>query len=64
MRKIFYGTAITAGVLLVLVLVGHKPYLATAAHFKANDAVDVRALEATIAKKALPQQDIPPEAYQ
>jgi molybdenum-dependent DNA-binding transcriptional regulator ModE len=64
MRKIFYGTAITAGMLLVLVLVGHQPYSATTAHFKANDTVDVRTLEATIDMKSLPRQNIPSEAYQ
>jgi molybdenum-dependent DNA-binding transcriptional regulator ModE len=63
-RKIFYGTAITASVLLALVLVGHKPYSATESHFKASDTVDVRALERTMDMKALPRQNIPPEAYQ
>jgi hypothetical protein len=64
MRKIFYGAAIAAGVLLVAVLVGRQPYSATASQFKANDIVDVRALEATIDMSALPRQDIPSESYQ
>ena len=64
MHKIYFGAAIAAGVLLVAVLVGRQPYSATASQLKLNDIVDVRALEATIDMKALPQHDIPSEAYQ
>lgn len=63
-RKIFYGAAIAASVLLALVLIDYQPYSATQPHFKANDTVDVRALAATINMKALPRQNIPSEAYQ
>jgi hypothetical protein len=64
MRNIVYGVAIVAGVLLVAVLVGRQPRLATASQFKVNDIVDVHALEATIDMKALPRQEVPSEAYQ
>ncbi|MFZ0349120.1 MAG: hypothetical protein WCC80_09815 [Pseudolabrys sp.] len=47
MRKIIYGAAIAAGVIVLAVTVGHLPRQATASHFTAN-GVDVRALEATI----------------
>ena len=64
MRKIFYGATIVAGVLLVAVLIGRQPPLATASQFKVNDIMDVRALEATIDMETLPKQDIPSEVYE
>jgi hypothetical protein len=64
MRNIFYGATIVAGVLLVAVLIGRQSPLATASQFKVNDIMDVRALEATIDMKTLPQQDIPSEVYE
>ena len=64
MRKIIYGAAIAAGVIVLAVTVGHLPRQATASQFTAN-GVDVRALEATfIDMKALPRQNIAPEVYQ
>ena len=63
-RKIFYGTAITASVLLALVLVSYQPYSGIQSHSNAKDTVDVRALGATINMKALPGQNIPSDAYQ
>ncbi|MFZ1182383.1 MAG: hypothetical protein WAO14_03240 [Pseudolabrys sp.] len=63
MRKIIYGAAIAAGVIVLAVTVGHLPRQATASHFTAN-GVDVRAFEATIDMKALPRQNIAPEVYQ
>jgi hypothetical protein len=63
MRKIIYGAAIAAGVIVFAVTVGHLPHVATASLSTAN-GVDVRALEATTDVKALPQQSIAPEAYQ
>ena len=64
MRSILYGTTILAGVLLVAITIGHLPRAATASHDKTNDTVDVLKLEETIGKKALPQQELPPEVYQ
>jgi DNA-binding transcriptional LysR family regulator len=64
MRKIFYGTAMAAGVLLLVVLVGHQRYSATASYVVANDTVNVLALDETIDMNAVPRQNIPPEAYQ
>jgi hypothetical protein len=64
MRSIItYGTAALVGaVLLVAIVYGYLPRSATASD--ANNTMDVLKLEGTIDTKALPQQAIPPEAYQ
>ncbi|HMF23267.1 MAG TPA: LysR family transcriptional regulator [Pseudolabrys sp.] len=64
MRKIFYGTAISASVLFIGVLFGHQPNSETATRSKAKTTVDVAALEATIDIKHLPRQIVPSEVYQ
>ena len=64
MRNIAYGAAIVAGVILAAILVGRQPPPATASQFKANNIMDLHALEATIDMKALPRQDIPAEVYE
>jgi hypothetical protein len=63
LRKMFYATAMPAGVFTV-VLFGLQPDSETASRFMANATVDVSVLEATIDIKHLPRQDVPPEAYQ
>jgi Bacterial regulatory helix-turn-helix protein, lysR family len=62
MRKIAYGAAFVAGVLLVAVLVIRHPHGATASQFHASHITNVRALMATIDVKTLPRQDILSEA--
>lgn len=62
MRKIAYGAAVAAGVLLVAVLVVRQPQPVTASQFQASQITDVRALMSTIDVKALPTQDILSEA--
>jgi Bacterial regulatory helix-turn-helix protein, lysR family len=62
MRKIAYGAAFAAGVLLVAILVVRQPQPVTASQFKASQITDVRALMATIDVKALPRQDMLSEA--
>jgi Bacterial regulatory helix-turn-helix protein, lysR family len=62
LRRIFYGTAVPAGALFIVVLFGPQPYTQTASRFLANTTVDVGALEAAIDIKSLPR--MPSEAYQ
>jgi hypothetical protein len=62
MRKAAYAAAIAAGVLLIAILVDRQLPLATASQFKADNTVDVRALEATIDMTSLPRQDTRSEA--
>ena len=64
MRNIAYGVTAVVGVLLVAIAVGHLPRSAIATQFEANEFVNVRALEATVDMRALPQQDIKTEVYQ
>jgi hypothetical protein len=59
LHKIFYGAAIPAVGLCIVVLFGHQP----ASRYMANATVDVGALEATIDIKHLPRQDVSSEAY-
>ena len=59
MRKIVYGAAIAASVLLVAVVVNRQPRPATASiQTQANDIVNVRALESNIDATALPRQTV------
>jgi Bacterial regulatory helix-turn-helix protein, lysR family len=62
MRKIIYGAAFAAGVLLVAAQVIHPPKLATATQFKASQITDVRTLMTTVDIKALPRLEILSEA--
>ena len=62
MRKIIYGAAFAAGVLLVALLVVRHPDPVTASQFNASNITDVRAIEATIDMKALPRQGTLSEA--
>ena len=64
LRRIFYGTAVPAGALLIVILFGHQPYTQTGSRFLANATVDVGALEAAIDTKSLPRQEVPSEVYQ
>jgi DNA-binding transcriptional LysR family regulator len=63
-RKIFYGTAISASVLLIGVLFGDQPSSVTTTRSETKTTMDVAALEATIDIKHLPRQIVPPEVYQ
>jgi hypothetical protein len=63
MRYIIYGSAILAAMLVVTIATGHLPRVATASSDETNGTVDVLKLEETIDAKALPQQEIPDEAY-
>jgi hypothetical protein len=49
--------------LVVTIATSHLPRVATASSDETNSTVDVFKLEETIDAKALPQQEIPDEAY-
>jgi len=63
MRYIVYESAILAAMLVVTIATSHLPRVATASSDETNGTVDVFKLEEAIDAKALPQQEIPDEAY-
>jgi hypothetical protein len=59
MRKFVYGTAIAAGVLLVAFTAFRSPKpVTTTSPAQAYEIIDIRALEAAIDVKSLPQLDV------
>jgi hypothetical protein len=59
MRKIAFGAVVLAGVPVAAMLVFHQPHSATAGpQFQARELTNVRALEAQMDLKALPNADV------
>ena len=65
MRKIVsFGVVVVVGALLVAILTGRLPRVATASQTDAIGFMDVHALEGPVDLKALPRQDLPPGTYE